>query len=319
MAAGKGRMSRLLKITRKNILTCALLILAICGLNALPGRKADEPELLFLFKNAYPDVEFNSKYDMEAGDWLIKVTSARLNGTHTKTTELYWSDSRFLPREELKNSENYRKMLYLYSFKIPEPSEFTEDDIIRIKQFTSTENRRNGAIEPPFLYDAIYDTGTRESTEQQIVKIDFLTKSINIHKKIEAPMKRISKKIMALSKQPELQPFFSTLSRTDGYAWRSVRDTKSKSFHSLGLAIDILPRGYYQKVIYWGWQKQLRPDDWYLTPVSKRWTPPEKLIEAFAEEGFIWGGTWIVWDNMHFEYRPELIAYKEYCENNPHR
>ncbi|MDY2825712.1 MAG: M15 family metallopeptidase, partial [Treponema sp.] len=36
-------------------------------------------------------------------------------------------------------------------------------------------------------------------------------------------------------------------------------------------------------------------------------TPPQEIIDIFASEGFIWGGTWAVWDNMHFEYHPELI------------
>ncbi|MDR3191497.1 MAG: M15 family metallopeptidase, partial [Treponema sp.] len=27
---------------------------------------------------------------------------------------------------------------------------------------------------------------------------------------------------------------------------------------------------------------------------------------AFENEGFIWGGKWGLYDNMHFEYRPEL-------------
>ncbi|MBQ9624309.1 MAG: M15 family metallopeptidase, partial [Treponema sp.] len=26
------------------------------------------------------------------------------------------------------------------------------------------------------------------------------------------------------------------------------------------------------------------------------------------EEGFIWGGYWVIFDNMHFEYHPELIG-----------
>ena len=31
------------------------------------------------------------------------------------------------------------------------------------------------------------------------------------------------------------------------------------------------------------------------------------IQEIFEEEGFVWGGKWHLWDNMHFEYRPELI------------
>ena len=44
-----------------------------------------------------------------------------------------------------------------------------------------------------------------------------------------------------------------------------------------------------------------------LTPLSWRWMPPQAVIDIFEEEGFIWGGKWAIWDNMHFEYHPELI------------
>jgi hypothetical protein len=39
--------------------------------------------------------------------------------------------------------------------------------------------------------------------------------------------------------------------------------------------------------------------------------PPKRVIDIFEKEGFIWGGKWTVWDNMHFEYRPELILGRE--------
>lgn len=37
--------------------------------------------------------------------------------------------------------------------------------------------------------------------------------------------------------------------------------------------------------------------------------------KAFESEGFIWGGYWAIWDNMHFEYHPELIAKMKTKEN----
>ncbi len=64
-----------------------------------------------------------------------------------------------------------------------------------------------------------------------------------------------------------------------------------------------------QKGLYWNWQKQKDPDHWMLPPLSERWMPPESVIRIFEDEGFIWGGKWSIWDNMHFEYHPELIAY----------
>ena len=44
------------------------------------------------------------------------------------------------------------------------------------------------------------------------------------------------------------------------------------------------------------------------------WMPPQKVIEIFEEHGFIWGGKWIIWDNMHFEYRPEVILFNKFLQ-----
>ena len=35
--------------------------------------------------------------------------------------------------------------------------------------------------------------------------------------------------------------------------------------------------------------------------------PPEEVISIFESEGFIWGGKWDIWDNIHFEYHPEIL------------
>ena len=44
-------------------------------------------------------------------------------------------------------------------------------------------------------------------------------------------------------------------------------------------------------------------------PLERRWMPPQKVIEIFENNGFLWGGKWVIWDNMHFEYRPEVILF----------
>lgn len=276
----------------------------------LPFPKWWEPANLSIFKQAYPDVKFVSDYDTEKNDWLIHIYTKKSDGS-TEETRLYWCDSRFLPENELANKENFRPMLYKYSRITRDPSTFTPEEIERIKEFSSKENRKNGAIDPPFLYDAIYDCKDRLHTERHIKTYEFLTLQVNVHEKIYEPLKRVHKRVMELPRNEEMDRFLKTLTRTDGFAWRTVRDTQSRSYHSIGLAIDVLPKGYYQRIIYWGWQKQLRPDDWYMTPLSKRWSPPQAVIDIFAEEGFIWGGNWAVWDNMHFEYHPELLIYSK--------
>lgn len=275
----------------------------------LPFSKWWEPAGLEVFKKAYPHIKFISSYDKTQNDWIIHIFTPAKENRPAKEVALYWCEGRFLPKEYLDQKEKYRKMLYTYPKQVPNPKDFSEQDIERIKNFTSKENRANGPIDPPFLFNAIYDLGDREQTEKHIKTYYFLDgkRTVNVHEDIYEPLKRVSQRIMKLEQEEEIKNFFATLERTDGFNWRSVRDTESRSFHSIGLAIDILPKGYYQKSIYWAWQKQWQPDSWYMLPLEKRWSPPQRIIQIFEEEGFIWGGKWIVWDNMHFEYHPELI------------
>lgn len=278
----------------------------------LPFAKWWEPEGLAVFKEAYPHIKFVCSYDKEVGDWLVHIFVPQENKKEPKEFSLYWCESKFLPKEELKNKDEYTKLLYRYPKQIPNPENFSKEFVAKIKENTTTENRKNGPGTPPFFFDALYDCKTRASTESHIVKVPFIDRTINVHERIKEPLQRVSKRINDLPKDtPELKKFFSTLTRTDGFAWRNVRDSKSRSFHGIGLAVDVLPKGYYQKIIYWRWQKQLDPEGWMLTPISKRWCPPQEIIDIFEDEGFIWGGKWMIWDNMHFEYHPELILYNK--------
>jgi hypothetical protein len=77
------------------------------------------------------------------------------------------------------------------------------------------------------------------------------------------------------------------------------------SYHSWGLAVDIQPQNLDGQGSYWLWE-QTHNKDWMFLPLDKRWKPPDRVITAFEHEGFIWGGKWALYDNMHFEYRPEL-------------
>ena len=51
--------------------------------------------------------------------------------------------------------------------------------------------------------------------------------------------------------------------------------------------------------------------------LESRWNPPDPVIRAFEKEGFIWGGKWPLYDNMHFEYRPELHEFIRLLAANP--
>ncbi len=275
-----------------------------------------EPEDIAVFRAAYPDVAFDSVYDSDNDYWRITVSvneeTAPDSGPDAprRTAVRYWAGGRMLPREQLADKDRYWVLLYRYADKLADPADFTDEEIERIRGFSSAENRQNGAGSPQFFFDAIYDSATRASVEQHIVSVRFLGKTARVHERLRQPLARTEQRITALAEaDAEVRSFVDTLAQADGYFWREIRDTSRRSFHSLGLAIDILPVNWGQKVLYWNWQKQKDPDNWMLTPLSERWMPPESVIRIFEDEGFIWGGKWSIWDNMHFEYHPELIAY----------
>lgn len=278
-----------------------------------------EPKNLIYFRKGYPDVAFFCSWDSqvsENGDWKIIVCA------DGRTGEFYWADGKFLPLESLSEKDKYYGMLYRYSFELEDPADFSEEEIERVKNFSSRENRQNGRGTPPFLYDLIYDCKTRISVESHIDSIPFLGERSNAHERLRKPLQKVEKEIYEVleaakkddadektkSDAQEIQKFIDELISADSYSWRNISDSGNRSFHSLGLAVDLLPRGWGNKNLYWAWRRDIDPE-WMLLPLSQRWMPPKKVIELFEQNGFIWGGKWGIWDNMHFEYRPEVMLY----------
>ncbi|WP_147633997.1 M15 family metallopeptidase [Treponema pectinovorum] len=160
-----------------------------------------------------------------------------------------------------------------------------------------------------FFYDFLYSAKSKVVIEEHIIRTTFLGKETKIHERIKDSLLKVEQKIYAAAKtNKEIQDFIENLKSADAYNWRIIEGTGGrKSFHSYGIAIDLLPKRLGGKEIFWSWARDKNPKTWMLTPLSARWMPPQKVIDFFEEEGFIWGGNWIIFDNMHFEYHPELL------------
>ena len=261
-------------------------------------------ELLNLFEVSYPQVKFKKSFDKNVNDWKIEIS------VNEKKQTLYWANAKFLPLEELSQKELYSSLLYHYPSEVPNPKDFTEEDILRIKEFTNPKNRSEGKGTPQFLYNLIYDIETRAKTEQHIKSFIFLNRKSNPHEAIHKKLNDVQKDIYEKAKtDSEVNSFLEKLDSADSYAWRVISDSGNRSVHSMGLAIDVLPKGWQQKNLYWAWRRDIDPQNWMLLDLDRRWMPPQKVIEIFEDHGFIWGGKWIIWDNMHFEYRPEVVIY----------
>ena len=138
------------------------------------------------------------------------------------------------------------------------------------------------------LFDATYGATTRGVAT---TRVSLASNPVTVHRSVAPPLERVDRRLTALvGKDPSLAPFLTALG--GGFNWRPVAGTQQKSPHSWGIAVDL----NVERSHYWRWQK----GGW-----KNRF--PQAIVDAFEAEGFIWGGRWVHFDTMHFEYRPELL------------
>jgi len=276
--------------------------IVLIGLGALPAyqRLFGPREVLKAYEQAFPDRVRDVSW--QEGDWTITVAE----------TTLFWAQGRILPAEERDQWQKYLPyVFYTYPESPPDPRQYSTEKIEQLRLLGDTEQRKNGLDHHPLFRSLLYEGRSREEVEDQIIVIQFLGKRVSVHRRIAATLRRIDTKACSLAKtNHQVATFLSNLGSIGGYNWREIRGTQRMSFHSWGLAIDIQPKRLGGKVIYWGWEQEKNPD-WMLVPQSERWAPPAEIIQLFEQEGFIWGGKWDLYDQMHFEYRPELHLLKK--------
>jgi hypothetical protein len=149
------------------------------------------------------------------------------------------------------------------------------------------------------LFRALY--GDSESAvAKNCVAVEFCGHTVRFNSRCGAAdaLRKVSADLAPmLSSKPDLKPYVAKLAGT--FNWRKVAGTEHLSNHSFATAIDL----NVDKAAYWRWQSPAQLE----TFSRKSW--PSEIIEAFERHGFIWGGKWWHFDTMHFEYRPEIIAY----------
>ena len=161
------------------------------------------------------------------------------------------------------------------------------------------ENFDPGRIRIDAMFQAIF--GDKQSAvSANCEDVDFCGNRVRFSQRCGAAdaLRKVSKELTELfAAQPELKVYAQNLGGT--FNWRKIAGTERLSNHSFGAAIDL----NVDKSAYWRWQPAK------LLPTFSRRGFPQAIIEAFERHDFIWGGKWYHYDTMHFEYRPELIAY----------
>ena len=258
------------------------------------GSSANGELVLRAFQKCFPDK--TGEVAFTENDWTITA------GGET----FFWAGGRLLPKAEKDNTDSYTPhFFYVVPARVSPPDSYPPQYIEALRARGTSEARLDRRDSNHAFQAILYGGLERQEIESHLERIDFLGKRITIHRDIAPALRRIDAEIR---KWDGANAFIASLDSIDGYSWRPIAGTQRMSYHSLGLAIDIQPKSLGGKAIYWLWEMG-RTKDWMLVPLEKRWNPPDELIGLFEREGFIWGGKWPVYDNMHFEYRPELHEF----------
>ena len=253
---------------------------------------------------AYPDrigpVEFRN------GDWAFQI----------RGRWFYYAQGRILPGELRRRAADYRPI----NFNTNYPAELSSWESTAAQRAERTrrweEDNRSGRQpqddrhlprRPNYFFEALWNITNRNEAWNQQVQMNFLGRRITVHSGISEKIRRIDEIIMAEARiNPAVRQWVDSLGVVEGWNWRNIASSGNRSFHSYGIAIDLLPRNLGRLATYWQWSSQFYPQ-WWNIPYSRRSHPPDVVIRAFESFGFIWGGKWTHFDTMHFEYRPEVF------------
>jgi len=213
---------------------------------------------------------------------------------------IYYQGGRMLADNKRSSRNQYASLFYSYP----------AGELEVIPSYKPLEPRASDFLDRMFGY-------TSREIRQHCQSVSFLKHTAFINNICVSPLKKVEQKILdAARKDPEVRDFIAELKILYSFQRKKVIGTNSVSYHSYGLAIDLIPKSYQRKHVYWKWSAVLNKTwyktPWFLTPLESRWSPPQPVIDAFEEQGFIWGGKWVHFDTVHFEYRPELLKKRSY-------
>lgn len=175
-------------------------------------------------------------------------------------------------------------------------------DLFRVPYVTGPIQPVEGdeSVEDPgrTRYDALFRAAygkNRREVEHRLAKWRFFGIRYPVHERALPAFEKVAQKLEALVKEkPQLDKFVRDIGGT--WSWRTIARTKVMSTHAFGIAVDLNVKRSH----YWRWARPRKPLKW-------KNSFPQEIVDAFESEGFIWGGRWVHYDTMHFEWRPELL------------
>jgi len=242
------------------------------------------------------------KVEFRDDDWAILM----------RDTWYYYASGRVLPENLRENATGYRAIIfYQYQAELPSLEERNPEELSRL---ANNRNRSNISREMPqrsTFMDDLWQTRSHSEAYNNTKVIRFLGKSARVHHLIIENLALVEASILSAAKEdPQIQTWINSISISESFAWRNIASSQTRSYHSYGIALDLLPRSLGRRQTYWLWTSQHRTD-WWNVSYNERYHPPDAVISAFEDYGFVWGGKWQRFDTMHFEYRPEVLILND--------
>lgn len=231
------------------------------------------------------------------GDWTIALDGSPFR----------WAGGRFLPAGEKADPSAFDPQpFYPYPEDLPPLRKLSPEEVARFEALAAGRDAR-----PPHrnmsLYDGLWGLSDEASARARMKSVRFLGKALPLHRDLAGKLGQVEADIRAAALGDEaVQAWIDGIGEVEGFYWRNIAGTRSLSFHSYGSAIDILPARTGGKAWYW-LDARRSGLAWYELPYEGRISVPRAVVGAFERHGFIWGGKWLYWDCVHFEYRPEIL------------
>jgi hypothetical protein len=259
------------------------------------ARNSRAEQVMKALAAAYPDRI--GMAELRDGDWAVPVMGEWF----------YYAQGRLLP-EELKDKALEYDPQPFYSYA-PELPPWKEPEPMETERFRDSAQRRleNPPKRSQHFYDALWQAHNREEAYERVKTIRLFNYNVLVHYAILEELSLVEARIQRDAQtDSQVREWVRSIETLSGWNWRSIADTQSRSFHAYGTAVDILPAAKRGFETYWLWTSRNNAQ-WWAVPYTKRLHPPDKVIKAFEAYGFIWGGKWLFYDTMHFEYRPEIF------------
>jgi hypothetical protein len=205
---------------------------------------------------------------------------------------VYFQDGRLLAERNLPNSHRYDSLFTEYDNSGPVETLPRGRRLPRSRDFLRAMFGRS-----------------ESQVRRHCVTMTFLNHEVTVNRVCAPELRKIEREIYAAAEyDPEVKDFIRDMDVIYSFHRKTVKGSRALSFHAYGLALDLIPPSYENKHANWRWSRAWKRS-WYRIPLEERWRPPAAVLNAFKRHGFIWGGDWIRFDAVHFEFRPE-IAYK---------